>query len=138
MDQAIGFADGFGGAGTRQGPLRRFLRRFIHFFSYHLFLKRQSIRQVKAAWVAGCDGSRSPVREMSGITFPGAPYEHVFFVADVDMNLVALESGRLVEVQGTGENDSFSREQLDRLLDLGMAGIERLHALQRDALVQPG
>ncbi len=58
-------------------------------------------------------------------------------VADVDMNLVALESGRLVEVQGTGENDSFSREQLDRLLDLGMAGIERLHALQRDALAQP-
>ena len=29
-----------------------------------------------AAWVAGCDGSRSAVREMSGIGFPGAPYEH--------------------------------------------------------------
>ena len=39
-------------------------------------------RKVRAAWVAGCDGSRSPVREKSGITFPGAPYEHVFFVAD--------------------------------------------------------
>jgi 2-polyprenyl-6-methoxyphenol hydroxylase-like FAD-dependent oxidoreductase len=39
-------------------------------------------RKVRAAWVAGCDGSRSPVREQSGITFPGAPYEHVFFVAD--------------------------------------------------------
>ena len=37
-----------------------------------------------AAWVAGCDGARSSVRELSGITFPGAPYEHVFFVADVE------------------------------------------------------
>jgi 2-polyprenyl-6-methoxyphenol hydroxylase-like FAD-dependent oxidoreductase len=43
-----------------------------------------STRKVTAAWVAGCDGARSPVREMSGITFPGAPYEHVFFVADTE------------------------------------------------------
>ena len=35
-------------------------------------------------WVAGCDGARSKVRESCGITFPGAPYEHVFFVADVE------------------------------------------------------
>jgi 2-polyprenyl-6-methoxyphenol hydroxylase-like FAD-dependent oxidoreductase len=42
-------------------------------------------RQVRAAWVAGCDGARSVVREHSGIGFPGAPYEHVFFVADVQM-----------------------------------------------------
>jgi 2-polyprenyl-6-methoxyphenol hydroxylase-like FAD-dependent oxidoreductase len=39
-------------------------------------------RTVTAAWVAGCDGAHSSVRELSGITFPGAPYEHVFFVAD--------------------------------------------------------
>ena len=44
--------------------------------------KSQSIR---VPWVAGCDGARSAVRELSGITFPGAPYEHVFFVADVEM-----------------------------------------------------
>jgi 2-polyprenyl-6-methoxyphenol hydroxylase-like FAD-dependent oxidoreductase len=41
-----------------------------------------ALRKVRTAWVAGCDGSRSPVRELSKITFPGAPYEHVFFVAD--------------------------------------------------------
>jgi 2-polyprenyl-6-methoxyphenol hydroxylase-like FAD-dependent oxidoreductase len=40
-------------------------------------------RMIDAAWVAGCDGAHSSVREMNGITFPGAPYEHVFFVADV-------------------------------------------------------
>ena len=39
-------------------------------------------RKTAAAWVAGCDGARSAVRELNGITFPGAPYEHVFFVAD--------------------------------------------------------
>ena len=43
-----------------------------------------STRKVTAAYVAGCDGGRSAVRELSGITFPGAPYEHVFFVADTE------------------------------------------------------
>jgi 2-polyprenyl-6-methoxyphenol hydroxylase-like FAD-dependent oxidoreductase len=43
-----------------------------------------STRNVRAAWVAGCDGARSKVRELCGIEFPGAPYEHVFFVADVE------------------------------------------------------
>jgi 2-polyprenyl-6-methoxyphenol hydroxylase-like FAD-dependent oxidoreductase len=41
-------------------------------------------RTIRTAWVAGCDGSRSPVREKSGIGFPGEPYEHVFFVADTE------------------------------------------------------
>jgi hypothetical protein len=41
-----------------------------------------STRRVTAAWIAGCDGSRSAVRERCGIGFPGAPYEHTFFVAD--------------------------------------------------------
>ena len=39
---------------------------------------------VDAAYVAGCDGGRSTVRELSGIGFPGAAYEHVFFVADTE------------------------------------------------------
>jgi 2-polyprenyl-6-methoxyphenol hydroxylase-like FAD-dependent oxidoreductase len=44
-----------------------------------------TIREVTAAWAAGCDGARSAVRELSGIAFQGAPYEHVFFVADTQM-----------------------------------------------------
>jgi 2-polyprenyl-6-methoxyphenol hydroxylase-like FAD-dependent oxidoreductase len=40
--------------------------------------------EIVAAWVGGCDGAHSAVRELSGITFPGAPYEHVFFVADTE------------------------------------------------------
>ena len=43
-----------------------------------------TLRRLNAAWVAGCDGAKSPVREMCGIGFPGAPYEQVFFVADTE------------------------------------------------------
>lgn len=54
--------------------------------------------------------------------------------ADVDMNVVMLESGGMVEVQGTGEHGTFSRRELDRLLDLATAGIRQLMDAQRDAL----
>jgi ribonuclease PH len=54
--------------------------------------------------------------------------------AQVDMNLVATESGGLVEVQGTAEGDPFPRRDLDALMDLGMGGIETLLAAQARAL----
>ena len=41
-----------------------------------------SSHQINAKWVAGCDGARSAVRELNKSGFPGAPYEHVFYVAD--------------------------------------------------------
>lgn len=43
-----------------------------------------TVREVAAAYLAGCDGARGTVREKLGIAFPGAPYEHVFFVADIE------------------------------------------------------
>ena len=55
-------------------------------------------------------------------------------IADVDMNLVALESGGLVEVQGTAEHNSYSRAELDILLEVGLQGIRDLIALQRSTL----
>jgi 2-polyprenyl-6-methoxyphenol hydroxylase-like FAD-dependent oxidoreductase len=50
-------------------------------------------REITSAWVAGCDGAHSLVRKLSGITFPGGPYEHVFFVADTEVigNMVSDE-----------------------------------------------
>ena len=54
--------------------------------------------------------------------------------AQVDMNVVATAGGRLVEVQGTGEEHSFSRAELDHMLDLAQAGIGRLAAIQNEAL----
>ncbi len=53
--------------------------------------------------------------------------------ADVDMNVVGDESGKLIEVQGTAEHATFDREQLDAMLDLALAGIKHLCAEQRKA-----
>ena len=54
--------------------------------------------------------------------------------ADVDMNVVLTEDGNFIEVQGTAEAESFSREQLDVLLDLAKVGADKLFACQRAAL----
>lgn len=52
--------------------------------------------------------------------------------AEMDMNLVATDTGEIIEVQGTGEQMPFTRERLGRLLDLGDAGIAKLIALQNE------
>ncbi len=54
--------------------------------------------------------------------------------ADVDMNVVMTESGRIIELQGTAEKSSFTRKELDRLLDLAHGGITQLCAIQRACL----
>ena len=53
--------------------------------------------------------------------------------ADTDMNVVMAADGRLVEVQATAEREPFSREVLDRLLDLAAGGIDELGGAQRAA-----
>jgi ribonuclease PH len=54
--------------------------------------------------------------------------------AEVDMNVVMSGRGLLVEVQGTAERAPFTRDELDRLLDLAAGGIAELHDLQRRAV----
>jgi ribonuclease PH len=54
--------------------------------------------------------------------------------AEVDLNLVMTGAGQFIEVQGTGEEATFSRSQLDRLLKLGKLGIDAITAQQRKAL----
>ena len=53
--------------------------------------------------------------------------------ADVDMNVV-MSGGDLVEVQGTGERDVFSRDQLTQLLDSAEGGIATIQAAQLKAV----
>ena len=53
--------------------------------------------------------------------------------ADVDMNVVGDEGGKLIEVQGTAEHATFDRKQLDAMLDLALAGIRELTLAQRKA-----
>ena len=58
--------------------------------------------------------------------------------AEVDMNVVATGAGRFVEVQGTGEQGTFSREQLSRLTDLALGGIASLTQRQLEVLEASG
>jgi ribonuclease PH len=53
--------------------------------------------------------------------------------AEVDMNVVKRDE-TLVEVQGTGEKGTFTREQLNRLMDAADQGIAEIYAAQREAL----
>ncbi|EUA49997.1 ribonuclease PH [Mycobacterium xenopi 3993] len=57
--------------------------------------------------------------------------------AEVDMNVVATDTGTLVEVQGTGEGATFPRTTLDKLLDAALAACDKLFAAQREALALP-
>ncbi|MFQ5465481.1 MAG: ribonuclease PH [Thermodesulfobacteriota bacterium] len=54
--------------------------------------------------------------------------------AEVDMNVVMTGSGRFIEVQGTAEAGAFTREELDRMLDLAGKGTEELTGLQTRTL----
>jgi ribonuclease PH len=54
--------------------------------------------------------------------------------ADVDLNLVMTGAGDVIEVQAGGEEATFSRKQLDKLLDLGKRGIDAITSAQRRAL----
>jgi ribonuclease PH len=54
--------------------------------------------------------------------------------AGVDSNIVMLEPAQFVEVQGTGEHGSFSRAQLETILDQAEGGIAQLFQAQRKVL----
>ncbi len=54
--------------------------------------------------------------------------------ADTDLNVVMLEDGNLVEVQGTAEHGSYSQQQLNELIDLARHGLQQIIQLQRRVL----
>lgn len=54
--------------------------------------------------------------------------------AEVDANLVMTGSGKFIEVQGSGEEATFTRKQLDALLELGEVGIKQITAAQKKSL----
>jgi len=83
----------------------------------------------------------SPVAAVSVGVVDGAPRLDLDYAldvkADVDMNVVMNARGEYVELQGTGEGGTFTREQLDALLDLAARGIEQLLDVQQSALNAP-
>ncbi len=87
-------------------------------------LARQPIREGLAAISVGLvDGT--PVLDLS--------YEEDAR-AEVDLNVVATASGRLAEVQGTGEGATFAREELDAMVSLALRGIAEVVAFQEKVL----
>ena len=54
--------------------------------------------------------------------------------ADVDMNVVKVSSGAFVEVQGTGEESTYQRDELDALLDMADIGFSSLFEMQKSIL----
>ena len=54
--------------------------------------------------------------------------------AEVDMNVVMTESGKIVEIQGTAERAPFSRAQANELLDLAEHGLRQIFELQKRAV----
>jgi ribonuclease PH len=95
------------------------------------------------AWVARKSGtSASPFREfvaaVSAGIFGGRLLLDLDYSedsgAEVDLNLVARESGGIIEVQGTGEQGDFTPRQLFELTEMMMASVRGLHAAQRQAV----
>jgi len=94
------------------------------------------------AWIAQRQGVPSPfgslVAAVSVGVVDGLPLLDLAYVEDkdahVDANVVMKEPDQFVEVQGTGENATYSRAQLDTLLDLAGSGIRELFQAQRRAL----
>lgn len=94
------------------------------------------------AWLAAKTGQPSPfgrlvaavsVGKIGGELVLDLPYLEDRD-AEVDANVVMLEPDAFVEVQGTGEHGTFSRRELDALVDLAQGGLTELFALQRAAL----
>lgn len=56
------------------------------------------------------------------------------FKAIVDMNVVMTDDGRFVEIQGTGEEGPFSKDEMERMLLLAEEGIKRIIQIQKDSL----
>ena len=52
------------------------------------------------------------------------------------MNIVMTESGGFIELQGTGEDGDFSRDQLMQMVGLAEAGIKSLISKQQEALAE--
>jgi ribonuclease PH len=81
---------------------------------------------------------RPPIAAVSVGLSPSGPLLDLDYDEDstaaVDFNVVADSEGRLIEVQGTAEGQSFSAEQLQAVVSLGLKGVGQLIALQRAVL----
>ena len=104
-----------------------------------------AVRALRDARVVGSAVLRQPVAAVSAGIVGGEARLDLCYLEDsaagTDLNCVGAADGRLIEIQGTAEGAPFSRDELDRLLELSGAGLLRLFAAQAEALeatVAPG
>ena len=97
-----------------------------------------AVRRVLDQGLIPADPIRDEVAAVSAGIVDGVPLLDLAYSedarAEVDFNVVMTGSGELVEVQGTAEGHPFSREDLERMVDLAWDGIGRLVEVQRAAL----
>ena len=97
-----------------------------------------AVRRVLDQGLIPADPLRDEVAAVSAGIVDGVPLLDLAYSedarAEVDFNVVMTGSGDLVEVQGTAEGHPFSREDLERMVDLAWDGIGRLVEVQRAAL----
>lgn len=98
----------------------------------------QAVSAMREAKVVDRDPLRWPVAAVSTGIVDGEPRLDLSYVEDAaahtDMNWVAAGDGRFIEVQGSAEQQPFSRDEFDALLRLADAGVARLFEIQRAAL----
>jgi ribonuclease PH len=98
----------------------------------------QAFQRLVAEGLLGASPLRQWVAAISVGVVDGEPRLDLEYIedsaADVDFNVVSLEDGRFVEIQGTAEGAPFGRDGLDELLELARCGIDELLRRQRASL----
>jgi ribonuclease PH len=97
-----------------------------------------ALERVREAGLIRREPIRFPVAAVSVGIVGGQPRLDLNYLEDsaahTDMNCVAAADGRFIELQGTAEQEPFSREEMDHLLRLAGKGLEELFAKQQEAL----
>jgi len=100
------------------------LRLAINYALKHKIIERDPIKEYVAAVSVGI--------------VEGEPRLDLTYIedstAEVDMNVVMTDSGRFIEVQGTAETAPFSKDQLERMLDLATLGVRQIISIQKRIL----
>jgi len=97
-----------------------------------------ALRKLRAESKLTEDPMRHAVASVSVGIVAGAPLLDLCYAedaaAEVDLNMVMNSAGEFIELQGTGEEATFSEGQLEAMLALGKSGIKELLGLQQAAL----
>ena len=97
-----------------------------------------AIQWLKARNLTKGEPLKDSVAAISCGIYRGAAVLHLDYLEDVeahtDANFVLTGGGKFVEIQGTAEQEPFSREELAALMELAESGINQLTVLQKAAL----